>query len=178
MTINTVLKTRTLWYDGDSSVSSQSLLQFVMTHPHIQPFVDVVDDAVVQYNKFADEKLQIKQTVTQPDFSWNIPEYYKQLDVKSWLFAKLKSIDLSHEEHEVRKVRLEQELALFAELNLNDLLQVMLYIVDTLEANKQVWGVGRGSSVASYVLYLMGVHDIDSIEYDLNISEFLRNDER
>jgi DNA polymerase III alpha subunit len=37
-----------------------------------------------------------------------------------------------------------------------------------------VWGVGRGSSVASYVLYLIGVHKINSMYYDLDIEEFLR----
>jgi DNA polymerase III alpha subunit len=37
-----------------------------------------------------------------------------------------------------------------------------------------VWGVGRGSSVASYVLYLIGVHKIDSLYYNLDVEEFLR----
>jgi len=37
-----------------------------------------------------------------------------------------------------------------------------------------IWGVGRGSSVASYVLYLLDVHRIDSMFYDLDPSEFLR----
>jgi DNA polymerase III alpha subunit len=40
--------------------------------------------------------------------------------------------------------------------------------------NHVIWGVGRGSSVASYVLYLLGVHRIDSMFYDLDVSEFLR----
>ena len=35
-------------------------------------------------------------------------------------------------------------------------------------------GVGRGSSVASYILYLIGVHRIDSIKYNLDWKEFLR----
>jgi DNA polymerase III alpha subunit len=37
-----------------------------------------------------------------------------------------------------------------------------------------VWGVGRGSSVASYVLFLIGVHRIDSMKYNLDYKEFLR----
>jgi len=48
------------------------------------------------------------------------------------------------------------------------------YFVDTMQANNVVWGVGRGSSVASYVLYLIGVHKIDSIKYNLDWQEFLR----
>jgi DNA polymerase III alpha subunit len=63
---------------------------------------------------------------------------------------------------------------LFQERNLFDLLRYLKYLVDTLQANRMIWGVGRGSSVASYVLYLLGVHRIDSIFYDLDPSEFLR----
>ena len=40
--------------------------------------------------------------------------------------------------------------------------------------NGVIWGVGRGSSVASYVLYLIGIHKVDSMYYDLPINEFLR----
>jgi DNA polymerase III alpha subunit len=50
----------------------------------------------------------------------------------------------------------------------------MKYVVDTLRANNVVWGVGRGSSVASYVLFIIGVHKIDSVKYDLDWREFLR----
>ena len=67
-----------------------------------------------------------------------------------------------------------QELLLFQERNLFDLLRYLKYLVDTLRANRMIWGVGRGSSVASYVLYLLGVHRIDSMFYDLDAREFLR----
>ena len=55
-----------------------------------------------------------------------------------------------------------------------DVLQFLKYMVDTLRENNIVWGVGRGSSVASYVLYLLGVHKVNSIKYDLDPTEFLR----
>ena len=43
-----------------------------------------------------------------------------------------------------------------------------------MKQNHIIWGVGRGSSVASYVLYKLGVHRIDSLYYNLDIGEFLR----
>jgi len=43
-----------------------------------------------------------------------------------------------------------------------------------MRENGIVWGVGRGASVASYVLYLIGVHRINSIQYGLDWREFLR----
>jgi DNA polymerase III alpha subunit len=58
--------------------------------------------------------------------------------------------------------------------NLFQLLQYLKYLVDTMRKHNIVWGVGRGSSVASYVLYLIGVHKINSMYYDLDIEEFLR----
>jgi DNA polymerase III alpha subunit len=70
--------------------------------------------------------------------------------------------------------RVSEELEAFIEHGMLDLLFVLKYIVDTLRANNIVWGVGRGSSVASYVLYLIGVHRIDSLKYNLDWHEFLR----
>lgn len=70
--------------------------------------------------------------------------------------------------------RVSQELELFIQHNMMDLLFYLKYLVDTMRANNIVWGVGRGSSVASYVLYLIGVHRIDSIKYNLDIKEFLK----
>ena len=70
--------------------------------------------------------------------------------------------------------RVSEELEAFIEHNMLDLLYVLKYIVDTLRANNVVWGVGRGSSVASFVLYLIGVHRIDSLKYNLDWHEFLR----
>lgn len=70
--------------------------------------------------------------------------------------------------------RVSEELEAFIKHNMLDLLFCLKYTVDTLRANNVVWGVGRGSSVASYVLYLLGVHKIDSIKYNLDWREFLR----
>ena len=52
--------------------------------------------------------------------------------------------------------------------------QLAEYSEINLKTNSIVWGVGRGSSVASYVLFLLGVHKIDSVKYNLDWREFLR----
>lgn len=70
--------------------------------------------------------------------------------------------------------RVSEELEAFIQHNMMDLLYYLKYLVDTLRANNVIWGVGRGSSVASYVLYLIGIHKIDSIKYNLDWREFLR----
>ena len=72
--------------------------------------------------------------------------------------------------------RLLQEIELYKNHNLIPVLRAMKYVVDTLRSNGIVWGVGRGSSVASYVLFIIGIHKIDSVKYKLPINEFFKGE--
>ena len=98
---------------------------------------------------------------------WFMPDEYKELDVVAHLYSLCKGDD-------ERFHRVNEELAEFQRREMFDLLRYMIYLVDFMRENNIVWGVGRGSSVASYVLYLIGVHRIDSIKYNLDWREFLR----
>jgi len=99
--------------------------------------------------------------------NWNMPDEYKTLDIEEWIWAQTPPWDPQH-------IRVTEELAAFKERNMMDLLRWLKYFVDTCEKEGVVWGVGRGSSVASYVLYLIGIHSVDSIKYNLDWQEFLR----
>ena len=137
----------------------------------------ILFDDVEQCNKFCAD-LDINELPTEPMWSkeFNIPQYYKELDVESYIRALVpeQSAAEIHGLPVNPATRVEEELALYKARNLYPVLQLMIYIVDTMRKNNLVWGVGRGSSVASYVLYLIGVHKIDSIKYNLNIKEFLK----
>jgi len=67
-----------------------------------------------------------------------------------------------------------KELLMYQKRDLFMLLQYMKYLVDLMRENNIVWGVGRGSSVSSFVLFLIGIHRINSLYYDLDIEEFLK----
>ena len=95
-----------------------------------------------------------------------MPEEYRTLDIAQYILDQCKN------EEELQRVG--KELLLYQERNLFDLLKYLKYFVDTMRLNNVVWGLGRGSSVASYVLYLLGVHKINSLYYDLPIEEFLK----
>jgi DNA polymerase III alpha subunit len=97
---------------------------------------------------------------------WPMSVEYLSMDIAKWVLGQCKT------QEELQRVG--KELLLYQERDLFPLLKQLKYIVDTWRANNIVWGVGRGSSVASYVLYLIGVHRINSIYYDLDIHEFLR----
>ena len=97
---------------------------------------------------------------------WNMPVEYQDFDIAKWCLDQCKT--------EAELQRVGKELLLFQERDLFGLLKFLKYMVDKLRTNNVVWGVGRGSSVASYVLFLIGVHKIDSLYYDLDIEEFLK----
>jgi len=112
------------------------------------------------------------QDTSVPEFhltqqmSWHMPEEYKTLDIAEYVLG------LCSNEAELQ--RCGAELLMYQERNLFDLLRYLKYLVDIMTQNCVIWGVGRGSSVASFVLYKLGVHRIDSMYYNLDISEFLR----
>ena len=98
--------------------------------------------------------------------NWLMPDEYKELDIAQHI------IDFCKTDAEIQRAG--QELLMFQERNLFNLLKYLKYLVDTMRSNNVIWGVGRGSSVASYVLYLLGIHKVDSMYYDLDPGEFLR----
>lgn len=97
---------------------------------------------------------------------WHMPDEYTTMDIAAWVLEQCNG--------EAELQRCGEELLLFQERDAFMLLRYMKYLVDTMRANGIVWGVGRGSSVASFVLYKIGVHRINSLYYDLDPREFLK----
>ena len=135
------------------------------------------DEAVKEFNdtiqKLKDGKRLFRTTnPSKEDFdsknqsNWYFPDEYKTIDVDKYI-NELVNTD---EERE----RVNYEMELYRKFNLYTVLRYLIYLVDTMRKNNVVWGVGRGSSVSSYVLYLIGVHKVNSIKYGLDIHEFLR----
>jgi DNA polymerase III alpha subunit len=141
-------------------------------------FVDEIDDEIIRYNKLvaADKRIRVKTEMRADALSlnWTIPVEYQGIDVLEYLVAKLDQQNITDaDELKKRAVRVVKELKLYKQHELLDVLRVLIYVINTLNSNSVVWGVGRGSSVSSYVLYLIGVHDVDSVKYELDIEDFL-----
>jgi len=98
--------------------------------------------------------------------NWHMPDKYYQINVLEWLLDKC--------QNDEEKIRVQMEYSLFEKKKFTRVLQFLIYFIDTLRANDMVWGVGRGSSVASFCLFLIGVHKINPMLYNLDITEFLR----
>ena len=174
----TVLKDRVLWHDGDSSYSANNIYPAILSSKH-QVFVDNITKDIEQYNKLVDpsKQIKVKNSCRTLSLDWTIPQQYKELNVRDYVIDRLgdelNSNNWSKEEVLNRANRVAKELKLYENYNFIGILQVLIYIINTLNHNSVVWGVGRGSSVSSYVLYLIGVHDVDSVKYNLDIKDFL-----
>lgn len=112
------------------------------------------------------EQLSTEEFDHRNQSTWFMPDQYKTLDIAEHVLSLCQS--------DAELQRCGAELLLYQERGLFDLLRYLKYLVDTMTHNRLIWGVGRGSSVASYVLYKLGVHKIDSLYYDLDPTEFLR----
>jgi hypothetical protein len=113
-----------------------------------------------------DQASSVPEFHLSQQMSWHMPDEYRQLDIAAHVLGLCES--------EAELQRCGQELLMYQERNLFDLLRYLRYLVDVMIKNNVIWGVGRGSSVASYVLYKLGIHRVDSLYYNLDVHEFLR----
>ncbi len=164
---------------GELIYSNHDICDLLMQGYNAESLNNIVVDETVnlsQWPDFLDPVPNFQQqrfhTCSVPEFhaqqqqNWHMPEHYKTLDIAAYV------LNLCTTEAELQ--RCGAELLLYQERDLFNLLRYLKYLVDVMTTHKSIWGVGRGSSVASYVLYKLGIHRIDSLYYNLDVQEFLR----
>ena len=163
---------------GDMTFSEEDAVDLLYTDPDFDISRLFFEDTAKYSRALKDLGLDLPKINTTPnreplaDFdhkninTWHMPEQYYRINVLEWLLERCQS------DEERQRVQLEYNL--FEKKKFIRVLQFLIYFVDTLRANNIVWGVGRGSSVASFCLFLIGVHKINPMLYNLDITEFLR----
>jgi DNA polymerase III alpha subunit len=151
---------------GEIVYNIEDVVDLMMSEQNVSGIT--VDDTVKLDNVMpeTDVSLSVDEYDLMNQHNWLMPEEYKQIDIAQHV------IDCCKTDAEIQRAG--EELLMFQQRNLFNLLKYLKYLVDTMKTNNIIWGVGRGSSVASYVLYLLGVHRVDSMYYDLDPKEFLR----
>lgn len=151
---------------GFAFVSDDDLVELLLEHRKVK----ILPSNISSWKEFdkncKSNKIDNPFILAEDNLSWNIPDKYKDLDIENYLLAKCTTAKQYN--------RVREELVLFKERELFDLLKFLVYFVDVVKSNNVIYGVGRGSSVASYCLYLLGVHRVDSLKYNLDIKEFLK----
>ena len=178
---NTKLNDRTLWFDGDSTVSEDKVIQHLSAGLPVDGlFVEALSQEIKRYNALVspEQQISVKTECAAPVIGWILPEPFTSMDVREYVLDKLATecIQVADTLNRERVNRTLRELKLYEDAGLIDFLRALIYIINTLQARGVVWGVGRGSSVSSYVLYLIGVHDVDSVAYSLDIADFLHTE--
>lgn len=163
---------------GQYVYDEQDLLDIYMSNPDFNNLEKILVDTDIKFNenleldnlpnlvKYAISDKSLEDFDSDCRNNWFIPDEYKNFDIAKFV------LDQCQNEEELQRAG--KELLLYQERDMFVLLQYLKYLVDTMRTNNIVWGVGRGSSVASFVLYLIGVHKINSLYYDLPIEEFLK----
>lgn len=136
-----------------------------------QEYNNAVKQLHLKVPQLQQPRIDATQWMSQEQFDlahqaeWFMPQEYQSMDIEKYL------LDVCPKEHYGRLV---EEIREYQDRDMINLLRYMKYLVDTMRKLNVVWGVGRGSSVSSYVLYLLGVHKVDSIKHNLDYREFLR----
>ena len=163
---------------GDVIFSEDDALELIYSNPDFDISKLFFEDITKYKMALKELGLDLPQINTAPnrqtlvDFdhkninTWHMPEHYANINVLEWLLERCQSDEERH--------RVQLEYSLFEKKKFIKVLQFLIYFVDTLRANNIVWGVGRGSSVSSFCLFLIGVHKINPMLYNLDITEFLR----
>ena len=164
---------------GQTAVSSGQLMELLLQGRPISHLVVDRDDEIELFERYQSQLLDEPVVFLDPDVSstaeqfhmarvsqWMIPDAYTRMDIRAHALAKCTT--------EQQKQRVESEYVEFESRGLVMLLRTLAYLVDYFRQHRFVWGVGRGSSVSSYLLFLIGVHRVDSLKYGLEITDYLR----
>lgn len=165
---------------GQAILSSENLRDLLLQGKNISHLNVLSDRDIELFQEHQAELLpdtitflgEPEETLTFDEFhhrcadEWIFPVIYQTIDVRKWL------LDKCNTDEEIKRVN--NEYVLYEERDLVMLLRLFIFLVDYMRKNKFLWGVGRGSSVSSYILYLIGVHRVDSLKYGFDIKDYLK----
>jgi len=174
------LADRKLWYDGILEVDPSTLPSYIFQGVKIQDLAITHDGHDLEvFNKYVTkaERISIKTEIDEDRLrtagTWLIPDEYKYLDVREFLISLVNEI-VEDDLYDERVARLVHEIERFEQAEMFQLIPVIKFVLDRFRENGVIWGVGRGSSCASYIFYLMGLHEVDPVSCEIDLEEFLK----
>lgn len=173
----TILKDRLILADGRLVVEPEVVPQlFIKGFIPSEILVTELNDDLLKFNLRSDIEINV---VNEDDFNiipevkWLIPQDYINIDLNQYFKQKL--IEKNPINFDIAEVRVENELNEVYKRQFDNGIKTIIYVVDIFKKHNQIWGVGRGSSCASYLLYLIGLHCVDPIKYNIPFTEFFHD---
>jgi hypothetical protein len=105
--------------------------------------------------------------------AWKLPEPYVSLDVREVVLAEAE-FRLGATCSDAYVDRLLLELDEMEKRGMYDFVRALIFIRDRFTEHGVIMGVGRGSSCASLVLFVLGLHRVDPVLHDIPLGEFLK----
>jgi DNA polymerase III alpha subunit len=177
--MKTALNDRTLWYDGTLETAAGGAAEMILCGFDAAKIVVREENEDVElYNSIEDEPLQShKEKNDELCREWLIPESLKGRPVHEMIIDRLYEFlkTVPEDKHQNYIARVELELREISDRNLELLFKALVFAVNTFRENGVVWGVGRGSSCASLCLFLLGVHLIDPVRFEIPLEEFFHD---
>jgi hypothetical protein len=170
------LKNRKIFDDGTVICTESAAVDILYKGQDLSDVILDDIDIALQFNKanaILDYSFEILNSGTGPQYEgidwynlWVTPDKFKNIDVNQYCLSKCNTQE--------QQDRVIFEMQLFEERKMIPVLKNLIWLVDYFRQNKILYGVGRGSSVSSYVLYLIGINRIDPLKFNLNVREFLK----
>ena len=150
----------------------EGLLELVYSGGSFDDINFIESNETKLYNEFCsmyDIEPLIQADIREPQERakrWFIPDEYNDIDLNEFFHLKC----TTQQQHD----RVTLELRYFQKHQLEPILKYILYWVQLMTENNIIWGLGRGSSCACYLLYLIGLNLVDPIKYNIDITEFIK----
>lgn len=181
--LKTELNDRTLRYDGVNIVAPAQVPALLMYGiPPDQIKVTVADEDVCMFNAnvaAADRILVAGNEPISIPLRWVIPAKYLEIDLTEYVIAVYencaKKLNYTSSELDHAENRIVAELAEIERRGMVEFVKTVIFIIDEFRKANVVWGVGRGSSCASYILFLLGLHLVDPVRFDIPMDEFFHD---
>lgn len=178
--LKTILHDRELRFDGVSLISPNKVVDYLMLGIHPSKFrVSEITAELELFNKqvpISDTIKTDEQDSVSLDMHWQLNPEYLNIDLDEYIGSCFENMlvnsDYTDDEISIAINRIADELQEIRQRGMVEFIQTVIFILDELRRNSIVWGVGRGSSCASYVLFLLGLHVIDCVKMDISMDEF------
>ena len=174
------LQDRTLRFDGVSIISPDGVVDALLrgVPPSKLRLTHHTPDTEL-FNESADDQLLLAEPEpVNLNFEWLQPPAYLELDIYEKVGqayeARLPELYARYtpQQYDEALRRVVTELAEIERRGMVDFFKTIIYVLDVFREKGVVWGVGRGSSCASYILYLLGLHSVDCVMYNVPHAEF------